>query len=288
MGKLDGKVTMVTGCARGIGKGIALLLGSEGAKVACADRDLKEGDHPFFEGSAETTASEIQAAGGSAVPLYVDTSREEDCANLVAKTREAFGPIDVLVNNAAYTFYLPVADYPIRKWFRSAAVNIHGYFMMTQMVLQDMIKRKSGAIVNISSGDAIGPGRGPYKESGTGTTMYGAEKAALERFTQGLAQEVYTHGISVTALSPAIGVQTPGSTYFREERIKAGLMDPNTPWEREPMEYMAKATLLLATEPLDKITGRVNYSQAILAEFGWIKEGHGTGVERPGSGFSQI
>ena len=115
-----------------------------------------------------------------------------------------------------------------------------------------------------------------------------AEKAAIERFTQGLAQEVYPYGISVTALSPAIGVQTPGSTYFREQRIAAGLIDPKSPWEREPVEYMAKATLLLATEPLDKITGRVTYSQAILKEFSWIKEGAGTGVDRPGSGFSKI
>ncbi len=288
MGKLDGKVTIVTGCARGIGKAIALLLAAEGAKLVCADRDLKEGDHPLFEGSAETTAAEIKASGGTALPLQVDTSQQEKCANLVAKTREAFGPIDILVNNAAYTFYLKVIDYPIRKWLRSCAVNLHGYFMMAQMVLPDMIKQHRGAIVNISSGDGIGPGRGPYKTSGTGNTMYGAEKAAVERFTQGLAQEVYEYGISVAALSPAQGVSTPGSRHFREQRIKAGFINPKDIPVREPAEMIAKATLLLVTEPLDKVTGCVTYSQAILKEFGWIAEGKGTGIDRPGSGFSRM
>jgi NAD(P)-dependent dehydrogenase (short-subunit alcohol dehydrogenase family) len=152
--------------------------------------------------------------------------------------------------------------------------------MLSKMVLPDMIERGSGAIVNISSGGAIGPGRGPYTQSGTGGTMYGTSKAALERFTQGLAQEVYQYGISVTCLSPSQGVPTPGTIYFK---LLSGMDDPRG----EPPRMMARAALLLATEPLDKVAGRVTYSQAILKEFGWITEGKGTGVERPGSGYSQ-
>src|SRR5881397_1461723 len=136
-----------------------------------------------------------------------------------------------------------------------------------------MIPRGGGAIVNISSGAAIGPGRGPYPDPAVGArggTCYGAEKAALERFTQGLASEVYEHGISVTALSPSQVVPTPGTVHHR---LVTGMDDPRG----EPPGLMAKAALLLASEPLDSVTGRVTYSQALLKEFGWIDEARGTG-----------
>ena len=282
MGKLDGKVAIVTGASRGIGKAIARLFADEGAKVVCAARTLGEGEH-ILEGSLNTTVSEIQQADGTAVAVQVNVSDEESCAELVSQTREKFGPADVLVNNAALTYFIPIKDFPVRRWFRSFAVNVHGPFMLCREVLQDMVERQSGAIVNISSGAAIGPGRGPYKDSAgeRGGTMYGAEKAALERFTQGLAEEVYQFGISVAAVSPSQVVPTPGTIYHK---LVTGHDDPRG----EPPAVMAKAALLLATEPLDSITGRVTYSQAILKEFGWITEGKGTGVERPGSGYSQI
>jgi NAD(P)-dependent dehydrogenase (short-subunit alcohol dehydrogenase family) len=164
---------------------------------------------------------------------------------------------------------------------RAFAVNVHGPFMLSKLVLPDMIAKGRGAIINISSSAAIGPGRGPYTSPGSGGTMYGATKAALERFTQGLAQEVYQYGITVACVSPSQVVPTPGTVYFGLVR---GMDDPRG----EPPEYMAKACLLLATEPLDKVTGRVTYSQAILKEFGWIAEGRGPGIDRPGSGYSQI
>lgn len=283
MGKLDNKVAIVTGASRGIGKAIAVLFAAEGAKVVCGARTVGEGDH-ILEGSLNTTVSEIEKAGGTAAAVQVDVSDEESCTGLVAKARELFGSVDVLVNNAALTYFIPVKDYPVRRWLRSFAVNFHGPFMLSQKVLQDMIERGSGAIVNISSGAAIGPGRGPYKESTGGErggTCYGAEKAALERFTQGLAEEVYQYGVSVTCVSPSQVVATPGTVYHK---LVTGFDDPRA----EPPETMAKAALLLATEPLDKVTGRVTYSQQILKEFGWIKEARGGGIERPGSGYSQI
>ena len=163
-------------------------------------------------------------------------------------------------------------------------MNFHGPFILSQLVLPDMIERRSGAIVNISSGAAIGPGRGPYKKSTGGErggTLYGAEKAALERFTQGLAEEAYEYGISVTCVSPSLVVPTPGTVYHE---LVSGMDDPRG----EPPEMMAKAALLLASEPQDKVTGRVTYSQQILKEFGWIKEAKGIGVDRPGSGYSKI
>ena len=114
-----------------------------------------------------------------------------------------------------------------------------------------------------------------------GGTCYGAEKAALERMTQGLASEVYRHAISVTCVSPSQVVPTPGTVYHR---LVKDMDDPRG----EPPDLMARAALLLATEPLDRVTGRVTYSQQILKEFGWITDGRGRGVDSRGSGYSEI
>ncbi len=280
MGKLDGKVAIVTGASRGIGKEISSLFAAEGAKVVCAARTLDEGTH-FLGGSLKTTVSDIEKAGGTALAVKADVTDENSCADLVKAANQAFGPVDVLVNNAALTYYVPIKDYVVKRWFTAFAVNVHGPFMMSQKVLPDMIERGKGAIVNISSGAAIGPGRGPYEGSGHGGTMYGATKAALERFTQGLAEELYQYGISVAAVSPSQIVPTPGTVHHK---LVTGIDDPRG----EHPNMMARAALLLATEPLDKITGRVTYSQAILKEFGWIEEAKGRGIDSRGSGYSEI
>jgi NAD(P)-dependent dehydrogenase (short-subunit alcohol dehydrogenase family) len=96
-----------------------------------------------------------------------------------------------------------------------------------------------------------------------------------------LAEEVYPYGIQVNCVSPSLVVPTPGTVHHK---LVTGMDDPRG----EPSEVMAKAILLLATEPLDKVTGRVTYSQEILKEFGWIKEGKGIGIDRAGSGYSRI
>jgi NAD(P)-dependent dehydrogenase (short-subunit alcohol dehydrogenase family) len=283
MGKLDGKVVVVTGASRGIGAEIARLFAAEGGKVVCAARTLREGEHQY-EGSLETTVNGIKSAGGEATAVAANISEPEECEKLIKAARDTYGPVDVMVNNAALTYFIPIKDYPLNRWMRSWAVNFHAPFTLSQLVLQDMIPRRSGSIVNISSSAAIGPGRGPYSGQALmyrGSVCYGAEKAALERFTQGLAAEVYQDGVSVTCFSPSQVVPTPGTVHHK---LVSGLDDPRG----EPPEIMAKAALLLATEPLDKVTGRVTYSQQILKEFGWIDEGHGVGVEVPGTGYSQI
>jgi len=178
---------------------------------------------------------------------------------------------------------MPVKDFPPKRWMRSFAVNLHGPFMLAHLVLKDMIPRKSGSIVNISSGAAIGPGRGPYKTATVlrGGVCYGAEKAALERFTQGLAEEVFEYGISVTCVSPSLVVATPGTVHHH---LVTGFEDPRG----EPIDYMAKAALILASEPVEKVSGRVTYSQELLKEYGQITDARGIGVEIKGSGYSRI
>ncbi len=285
MGKLDGKTVVVTGASRGIGAEIARVFAAEGGRVICAARTLKEGQHQY-EGSLETTVGGISKAGGEATPVTVDISQPEECERLMQAARDTYGPVDVMVNNAALTYFIPIKDYPLGRWMRSWAVNFHAPFLLSQLALQDMLPRKSGSIVNISSGAAIGPGRGPYAGVALlyrGSTCYGAEKAALERFSQGLAAEVYQDGVSVTCVSPSQVVPTAGTVHHK---LVTGLDDPRG----EPPELMAKAALLLATEPREKVSGRVTYSQQILKEFGWIEKAQGTGVDpaMQGSGYSQV
>ena len=284
MGRLDGRVAIITGASRGIGSEIARMFAAEGSSVICAARTLHEGDHQL-EGSLEKTVGEIREAGGEATSVAVNISLPEDCEQLVQAARDTYGTVDVLVNNAALTYYYPIKDFPVNRWMRSWAVNFHAPFLLSKLVLEDMAPRGSGSIINISSGSAVGPGRGPYPDTTAdgGGACYGAEKAALERFTQGLAIEVYDNGISVTSLAPSQVVATPGTVFHN---LVTGMDDPLS----ESPELMAKAALLLASEPLDLVTGRVTYSQQILMEFGWLTEGKGRGVDadRPGTGFSQI
>lgn len=209
MGKLDGKVAVVTGASRGIGKEIAKLFAAEGASVACAARTLTEGSF-WVEGSLESTVSEIQEAGGSALIVQCDVSDPEACGQLVDAARQKFGPIDVLVNDAAAASWGPTKDIALEDWLNGFAVVVSAPFLLSQKVLPNMLERGSGAIVNVSSWMAAGPGRGPYDSANMmGETAYGTVKAALERLTQGLAQEVYPNGITVAAIAPCLGVPTP-------------------------------------------------------------------------------
>ena len=282
MPRMTGRTAIVTGASRGIGRTIAELLAAEGARVVCVARTLREGDHRL-EGSLDSTVAAIRAAGGEAVAAAADISSEAECLRLVEAARAAYGPVDTLVNNAALNYYIPTAEYPTNRWIKAFAVNVHAPFILSKAVLPDMIARGSGAIVNISSGSAIGPGRGPYKDQTVrGGVMYGATKAALERFTQGLAQEVSQHrGIAVSCVSPSRTVPTPGTVYHK---LMASLDDPRG----EPPSMMARAVLLLASEPAEKVNGRVTYSQQILKEWGWIEHGVGRGIDTVGTGYSQI
>ena len=285
MGTLDGKVVVITGSSRDIGAEIARVFAGEGGKVICASRTAHDGDDPL-PGSAETIVGEIRASGGEATAVVCQVSRPEECERLLRVARETYGPIDVLVNNAAVTspWHLSVKDFPHDDWLNYWAVNLHTPFVLSKLALDDMIPRGSGSIVNIGSGAAIGPGRGPYPDAGESDAVaYGATKAALERFTQGFAAEVYRYGVSVTCLSPSQIV--PSWVNVRDGMVDS-IDDPRGEWPN----VMARAALLLASEPLDKVTGRVCYSQQILREFGWVTEAKGRGVDpdRPGSGYSQI
>ena len=134
MGRLDDRVAIVTGTSRGIGKAIAELFAAEGAQVACVARTLEEGDHRL-EGSLRGTIEVIEQAGGTAIAVQANVGSEAGCEAIVEQTVDAFGRVDVLVNNAAMTTYHPLAEFPLRRWKLGFDVNIHAPFYLSQLVL---------------------------------------------------------------------------------------------------------------------------------------------------------
>jgi len=259
-GQLEGRVAIVTGASRGIGKAIALLFAREGAAVVVAARTEKAEEHPL-PGTIHETVAEIEADGGRALAVRCDVSDPEDIERLLEAAHKAFGPVDLLVNNAALNYYIPLAEFPLKRWRKMLEVDLTGPFMLIQAVLPDMLTAGHGHIVNISSGAARHP-EAPYTMEPRGGTPYGVVKAGLERLTTGLAHELHGKGIAANALSPAAVVPTPGVLFHH---LIEGEDDPRA----EPVEMMAKAALLLATCE-SSFSGRITYSQPLLKEHGLL------------------
>jgi NAD(P)-dependent dehydrogenase (short-subunit alcohol dehydrogenase family) len=259
-GALAGRVALVTGASRGIGEAVARRFAAEGAAVAVTARTVEEGDHPL-PGSVSTTVQAIVDAGGAAVAVAADLSRPDDRLRLLADVERQLGPIDVLVNNAAITYFEPVAAFSPRHYDLMLEVQVRAPFELAQLVLPGMQERRRGWILNISSGAARHPQGPPFDRRATGGTVYGMCKAAIERFSTGLAAEVFADGIAVNALSPAGLVPTPGVVHH-------GLDRRVPPEAQEPPEVMAAAALALCTGDPTQLTGRVTYSQTLLDELG--------------------
>jgi NAD(P)-dependent dehydrogenase (short-subunit alcohol dehydrogenase family) len=225
--------------------------------VAVTARTLEEGDHEF-SGSLTTTVKEIATAGGQAIAIAADLSRQEDRERIVATTERELGPVEVLVNNAAITYFEPVADFSERHYDLMLDVQVRAPFELAQRVLPSMRAKHEGWILNISSGAARHP-QGPPFRGARGGTVYGMCKAALERFTTGLASEVYADGIAVNVLSPSGLVLTPGVIHHK--------LDQFTPESfHEPVDVMVDAAYLLCTGDPAALTGRVAYAKPILEE----------------------
>ena len=258
MGALDGKVALVTGASRGIGAAIALRFAAEGAVVATTARTVDA--HPTLAGSLRDTVRMIEERGGRAVAVPADLADATSRTALVPEVEAMLGPVDVLVNNAAAAFYLPIDNFPARRRRLLFELNLHAPVDLSLAVLPRMRSRGQGWIVNVSSVTSRHPNAERSLPPTAAATLYGASKAALERFTTGLAAEVYDDRIAVNSVAPVAAVRTPGA-----EALVGELMEAR-PELVEPVEAIVEAALALATCDPAVLSGRVLLSQPFLAE----------------------
>ena len=240
--KLSGKVALITGGSRGIGKAIAAAYARQGARVFICARG---------EGDLARTVNDIRDAGGEISGLAGDIGKAQDARRIVAAAVERYGTVHVLVNNASLLgARVAIADYPITDWDEVVRVNLTGVFLLTQQVLQVMIPQRQGSIINVSSG----VGRAGKARWGA----YACSKAGLEGFTQVLADELKDSGIRVNSVNPA-GTRTA---------MRAEAYPDEDPLTLPAPEEIMPIFLYLASDESVGVTGKA------LDAREWMKRGN--------------
>jgi NAD(P)-dependent dehydrogenase (short-subunit alcohol dehydrogenase family) len=265
MRRLEGKVAIVTGTSPNIGAGIAGGLAEEGATVVCAD---------LVADNAHQCADWIKRGGGVALGVECDVTDEPQVEALVARAREAYGGVDVLVNNAGILGGLSVLEMPVDRWNRQLAVNLTGNFLCTKHVARSMVAegRRGSIIVIVSTAGHQGQ---------AGNIGYCTSKSGLLNFTRAAAMDLARHGIRVNSLTPTATDAEEGLERGvawgrpRPERRGGGLLDfrKMVPMGQLPSpRHYARAAVFLASEESEMITGfdlRVD-AGAIAKYWPWV------------------
>lgn len=242
--QLRGKVALITGAGRGIGRAMALAFAREGARLAITARTVSE---------LEETAAQIRRLGGECLAVAADVSQRTDVFRLVNELVQRFGPIDVLVNNAGTQGPIgPLAENDTDSWVRAFQVNVFGAFYFIKAVLPDMMVRREGKIINVSGGGATAPR--PH------FSAYGASKTAILRLTETLAEEVRAFNIQVNAIAPG-----PVNTRMLQEILEAGeaagpeleLAQQRQAGRGVPAELAARLAVFLASGASGSLTGKL-------------------------------
>jgi citronellol/citronellal dehydrogenase len=258
-GTCDGKVALVTGASRGLGKAIAQRLAREGATVGLTARTLEP--DPKYQGSLQQTLDEITAAGGSAVAIQADLSQADDRERIFDELIEKVGAPDILVNNAAVTFLRPLDEFPERRARLMIEMHVLAPMHLIQLAIPAMRERGRGWILNVTSVGGDLPEGPPFSEfdRAAGFGVYGTVKAALNRLTKSFAAELYDDGIAVNAAAPSNPVATEG----------AGALDL-AKTDTEDIGLITQTALTLVTADPRSMTGRIAHTQPFLREIGWL------------------
>jgi NAD(P)-dependent dehydrogenase (short-subunit alcohol dehydrogenase family) len=297
MGRLEGRVAVVTGASRGIGKAIASMFAAEGAGVAVVARTEAQWD-PRLPGTIHETVAEIKARGGTAIPVPADLAVADQVETVIERATAALGPVDILINNAALTIpgrppkgesadktsptWAPVpksdpplpstADprssflaFPLKGFRLHFEIGLFATYRLMQLALPAMIDAGRGGIVNVSSLAGFTPEVDLYKPSGSpGLIAYGGNKAGIHHLTQAVAIEMQAHGIAINVLCPSEPVITPGNLVVAADE---------TNWASP--EDFAEATLRVATANPDEMNGQLLWSDDVLhperGRRGWLR-----------------
>ncbi len=248
---LKNKVAIITGGRRGMGRTHALTLAKAGAKVVISDISLED---------CQKVVQEVKKQGGEAMAVECDVTKKEQVDIMVKKTIEVFGKIDILVNNAGILQFKPFLELTEQDWDKTLSVNLKGYFLCAQACAKEMVKQKSGVIVNITSIAMGGMGVGFPN-----IVHYSASKGGIVAMTEALALELASFNIRVNAIAPG-AIDTP--------MMASSEQDPKTmegTLARIPMhrigkpEEVSNAVLFLASDRSSYITG-----STIIVDGGWL------------------
>lgn len=262
---LDGRVAIVTGASRGIGAAIARRFAAEGAKVAIVARTIGSGGK--LPGSLAETAADITAAGAECLMIKADLADPADRARIVPEVIARFGQVDIVVNNAAWSRFIPIWDVQPRHAQLALEMNLLAPQDISAQALPHMRAQGRGWILNISSASADLPPPAPWNQNDRyiafnrdgHATLYGTTKAALDRLTAGWAVELSREGIAANSLAPVGAVASEGA-------LAVGGWDERD--HIEPVEAMAEAALQLCHRPASELSGNVVRSLPLLEQLG--------------------
>ena len=248
---LKDKVVIITGARRGMGKSHALVLAKAGAKVVVSD---------ISEEDCQKVVEEIEKNGGESLAVKCDVSKKEEVDSLVKKTIERFGKVDILVNNAGICQFKPFLELTEEEWDRTLNINLKGYFLCAQAAAKEMVKQKSGVIVNIAS---VASG-----QVGIGfptLAHYCASKGGIIAMTEVLAVELAPFGIRVNAIAPGM-IETPMIDPMKKDPKMMEAMLAKVPMQRvgKP-EEVSNLVLFLASDQSSYITG-----STVIIDGGWL------------------
>lgn len=254
---LEGRVALVTGSSRGIGQAIAQRLASAGATVVVSARSAtapatqkRFGTEQVLSGTLAETVQLIEANGGRAIIVAADLEDAEQRSTLVRRAVEAAGRLDILVNNAGYADYARIEDMSDETFDRTITHYLRAPFGLIRDAIPVMKSQGAGWIVNIGSATPMPPLR-PYEgyAKAGGDTLYASVKAALHRFTQGLAAELVDANIAVNVVGPSTAIRTPG----------ADALIPSD-YPTEDVAYLAETVLAMCELPAAERTGHIGFS----------------------------
>ena len=247
--RLEGKVAIVTGSERGIGRGIAIAFAKEGCKV------VVNGHKKTEEG--EDVVNEIKNLGSDAVLVVADVSKESDVKNLIEKTIKKFGKLDILVNNAGILVSGTVTTLTEKDWNRQMDVNLKGVFLCTKYTVQQMVKQgKGGRIINISSIAGL--------VGFPGISAYCASKGGVTELTREVALDVAKYGITVNAINPGIIMTDMTKDMLNDPTTKKSFMESTPVGRVGQPEDIGNAAVFLALDESSFITGH-----NLIVDGGW-------------------